>query len=374
LKYSVVSDVHIGHLRTPTLHIINSFKSSILTKQNTDSDVLFIAGDLFDRLLDLNSKEVQLVIEFFNYLLTYCHLNNILLRVLEGTPSHDWQQPSLLVKLNDIRIHKCDLKYHKFLDIEYIERIDKYVLYIPDEWTNSHNVLESQIQEKLNQHSISKVDIAIMHGQFKYQIVGKKYIGFYFKEEYFLNLVSGYIHVGHYHVFSKFDRVIANGSLERLSHGEEAPKGYVVVEDDKYTFVENRNAYTYVTLNITNTTTLEKLDKMISKYPINSYVRLLLNKEHEFNVNFNELKLRYLDYYLKKLIKENMSQVGGSLSCALSEDEIELSSTFTIDSDIYSLLRNNIGIKYQLSSSEDIKLLGYIEIFKDVSEQETEVT
>ena len=69
------------------------------------------------------------------------------------------------------------LKYHKFLDIEYIERIGKYVLYIPDEWTNSHDELELQIQEKLNQHSITKVDIAIMHGQFKYQLAGKKYNG-----------------------------------------------------------------------------------------------------------------------------------------------------------------------------------------------------
>lgn len=373
LKYSVSSDVHLGHLKTPTAHIIQSFKSSILTESNKDLDVLFIAGDLFDRLLDLNSKEVQLIIEFFNYLLSYCYSNNILIRVLEGTPSHDWQQSSTLVKLNDIRTHKCDLKYHKFLDIEYIERIGKYVLYIPDEWTNSHDELELQIQEKLNQHSITKVDIAIMHGQFKYQLAGKKYNGFYFKEEYFLNLVRGYIHVGHYHMFSKFDRILANGSLERLAHGEEAPKGYVIVEDDKYTFVENTNAYTYVTLNITNATTLERLDKLIAKYPVNSYIRLLLSKEHEFNINFNELKLRYLDYHMKKIVKENLSDISGSISYVLNEDELEISNTFTIDNDIYTLLQNNIKVKYELTDIENKKLLGYIDIFKDLNKQESEV-
>ncbi len=373
MKYANTSDNHLGHLKTPTAHIIQSFKSSILTESNKDLDILFIAGDLFDRLLDLNSKEVQLIIEFFNYLLSYCYSNNILIRVLEGTPSHDWQQSSTLVKLNDIRTHKCDLKYHKFLDIEYIERIGKYVLYIPDEWTNSHDELELQIQEKLNQHSITKVDIAIMHGQFKYQLAGKKYNGFYFKEEYFLNLVRGYIHVGHYHMFSKFDRILANGSLERLAHGEEAPKGYVIVEDDKYTFVENTNAYTYVTLNITNATTLERLDKLIAKYPVNSYIRLLLSKEHEFNINFNELKLRYLDYHMKKIVKENLSDISGSISYVLNEDELEISNTFTIDNDIYTLLQNNIKVKYELTDIENKKLLGYIDIFKDLNKQESEV-
>lgn len=366
MKYSVTSDNHLGHLKTPTLHIINSFKNSILTEQNKDLDVLFIAGDLFDRLLDLNSKEVQLIIEFFNYLLTYCYSNNILLRVLEGTPSHDWQQSSILVKLNDIRIHKCDLKYYNFLDIEYIKCINKYILYIPDEWTNSHDELELQIQEKLNQNSITKVDIAIMHGQFKYQLVGKRYNGFYFKEEYFLNLVRGYIHVGHYHMFSRFDRILANGSLDRLAHGEEAPKGYIIVEDDRYFFIENKNAYTYVTLNITNATTLERLDKMIAKYPANSYIRLLLNKEHEFNINFTELKLRYFNYHMKKIIKENISDVSGSISYVLNDDDIEISNTFTIDSDIYNLLQNNIKAKYELNESEELKLLGYIDIFKDL--------
>ena len=368
MKYANTSDNHLGHLKTPTSHIIQSFKTSILTEDNKNLDVLFIAGDLFDRLLDLNSKEVQIIIEFFNYLLTYCYANNILLRVLEGTPSHDWQQSTILVKLNEIRTHKCDLKYHKFLDIEYIKRIDKHVLYIPDEWTNSHDDLEMQIQEKLNQYSITQVDIAIMHGQFKYQFAGKPYHGFHFKEEYFLNLVRGYIHIGHYHMFSKFDRILANGSLERLAHGEEAPKGYVIVEDDNYTFVENKNAYTYVTLNITNATTLDRLDKNISKYPVNSYIRLLVSKDHEFNINFNEIKLRYLDYHMKKIVKENISDAN-SITYILDEgNELEVSDSFILDSNIYQTLLNNIRTKHNLTDVETGKMLGYIEIFKHIED------
>lgn len=373
MRYINCSDIHLGHLKTPTQHIINSFKTSILNDRNKDINILFISGDLFDRLLDLNSKEVHYIIEFFNYLLSYCYANNILLRVLEGTPSHDWQQSSILVKLNEIRTYKCDLKYYKVLDIEYIEQYNKYVLYIPDEWTNSHNELEKQIQEKLNKLSITKVDIAILHGQFKYQLAGKKYTGFHYEEEYFLKLVTGYLHVGHYHVFSKFDRILANGSLERLAHGEEQPKGYVLVEDNHYSFIENINSYTYTTLNITNTITLDKLDKLIAKYPLNSHIRLLLNKEHEFNINFNGIKLRYLDYNLKKLIKESASEAGSITYIIDDSDDIEVSEVFILDADIYQLLLNSITAKHTLTEVENTKLLGYVEIFKNIEQVEINV-
>lgn len=365
MKYLVTSDIHLGSSKTPTKHIIESFKSSILIDSNKDIDVLFIAGDLFDQLLDLNSKEVQYIIEFFNYLLSYCTINNISLRVLEGTPGHDWKQSQILVKLNEIRNKKCDLIYHKTLDIEYIERINKYVLYIPDEWTNSHEELEKQISEKLQLMNIAKVDVAILHGQFAYQFAGKPYKGFHFKEEYFLNLVNEYIHIGHYHTFSTLDRIIANGSLERLAHGEEGPKGYVLVNDSKYTFIENTNSYIYKTINITPAYTLEKLDKIINSFHKNSHIRLLMSKEHSFNIIFPELKLRYMDYNLKKLIKENASE-DSTVTYILNDSELELSEKFVLDGNIYQMLIDIVHSKHTLNSEENSKLLNYMNIFKEV--------
>lgn len=369
MKYIVTSDIHLGHIRTPNIHIINSFKKYILSDKNKDIDILFIAGDMFDRLLDLNSKEVHEVIDLFNNLLTYCYTNDILLRVLEGTPSHDWQQCELLIKLNEIRVNKCNLKYFKYLDIEYIQPINKYVLYIPDEWCSNHEDLENQITQKLSQYNISQVDIAILHGQFKYQLIGKKYNGFFFKEEYFLKLVKEYIHVGHYHIFSSFDRIIANGSLERLAHGEEKPKGYVLVEDDKYSFIENTDSYTYVTLNITNSTTLDKLDKLIYKFNKNSFIRLLVPKDHVFNINFTDLKLRYLDYNLKKIIKENLSDKSSITYILTDSDQLEYFDNTILNSSLYTTLVENITSKNKLSESELNKLYRYLEVFKNTSEE-----
>ena len=145
MKYLVTSDVHLGHKKTPTRHIIASFSDTILTEANKDIDVLFINGDLFDRLLYLNTPEAQMVIHFFHHLLDYCYVNDILLRVLEGTPSHDYFQSSILFKMNEIRTHKVKMKYFRTLDIEYMEEFNKHILYIPDEWCSDQLELERQI-------------------------------------------------------------------------------------------------------------------------------------------------------------------------------------------------------------------------------------
>lgn len=367
MKYAVCSDIHLGHVKTPTEHIIKSFKETILTEKNKDIEVLFISGDLFDRLLDLSSREVHPIVEFFNYLLSYCFVNNIKLRVLEGTPSHDWQQSQILVKLNDIREHKVDLRYFKVLDIEYMADKNKYILYIPDEWTNTHEDLEAQIAEKLNAYGISEVDIGIFHGQFKYQTVGKVYQGFFFKEEYFLPLVKGFIHVGHYHTFTFFDRIVANGSLERLAHGEEEPKGYVLVKDKSYTFIPNINAFSYTTFTIKSNTTIEKLDKMVKQHPVGSHLRLAMSKDHPFNLNFQELKLRYMDYNIKRKLKDEISNKD-SVAYIINDDDIASSDKFIINGDISKTVFTLITNKQELSPSEEIKLSNYLEIFRDTED------
>lgn len=351
LKYIVTSDIHLGHLRTPTSHVIKSFISKILTEDNQDADILFISGDLFDRLLDFNSKDVREIVGFCNHLLEYCQTNDILLRVLEGTPSHDWEQSEILVKLNQLRKNPAKLNYVKILDIEYIEEYDKYVLYVPDEWTNSHEDLETQIQEKLLANNISQVDIAILHGQFFYQLPIKDYKGFYFKEEYFLKIVKGYIHVGHYHIYTSFDRILANGSLERLAHGEEDPKGYIIVNNGSYRFVENDNAYIYKTLLVNSNTTYSSLDKRIYEYPEGSFIRLRMTKDHPFNLNFQEIRTRYLNYDVRKLVKEEGTEEDRATHI-LTGVELDDEGGYMLERNIHEVLYEVVTHKYELSTSE----------------------
>lgn len=349
MKYAVVSDVHLGHLKTPTKHIIANFKKYILNDQNKDLDVLFIAGDLFDRLLDLNSEEVHIIVEFFSYLVKYCSVHNIALRVLEGTPSHDWQQSKLLEKVNDIHPNSCNFKYVNTVYIEYIEKIAKYVLYIPDEWASTHEKLQKDIEQELVKYNISSVDIVIAHGQFYYQTVGKNYHGFYFEESYFLNLCKGFIHVGHYHTHTHFDRIVAQGSFDRLAHSEEEDKGYVVVQDNTWLFITNKDSYIYKSIPINKNTTLAKLDAIISKLPKGSYIRFVYSSSDESLINYQDLKLRYSEYYTKKHLK---TQSENSTVSYIVNTEIEEFNSVSVEKDILSVIYNNIVQNNNLQHSQ----------------------
>ena len=362
MKYLVTSDIHLGHKNTPTTHIISSFKTHILNDKHTDLDILFIAGDLFDHLLYLNTKEAQQCIAFIHYLLHYCYSHQITLIVLEGTPSHDWYQSNLIVKINELREHKAALYYHKTLDIQYLPEYQKHILFIPDEWCKDQQELEAQINAKLKEHNIEKVDIAILHGQFRYQLQGRPSSAFCYDESYFLRLVRRHIHIGHYHVHTSFDRIIANGSLERLAHGEEQPKGFLLVDNDTPIFLENPDAYTYVTITITPKTTQAKLDKLIQGFRLHSHVRLSMSPESPFNQIFQELKARYGDYHLKKLIKDPASEAS-TVTYITGDDGIDFADNLYLETNIYDALMHAVNAKHTLTESESIKLLEYARVF-----------
>ena len=52
------------------------------------------------------------------------------------------------------------------------------------------------------------------------------------------------------------ERIVAAGSFERLAHGEEEPKGYLVAKDRTYTFIPNTDAYIYKNITLRSKTTL----------------------------------------------------------------------------------------------------------------------
>lgn len=370
MRYAVVSDVHFLHERTPTKHIVDSFIKTILTEANTELDVLFINGDLFDQRVELNKTELKWIIKFINSLLNYCFKYNVKLRILEGTPSHDYLQSQRLVDMNDIREQKVDLEYFQVLEIEYFSEYDKYVLYIPDEHVHSQEELEKKVNEKLRLYNIAQVDMAMLHGSFKYQTKGMNTKSFSYDEDYFHTLTKGFIHIGHHHNFTTHGRIIANGSLDRLAHNEEEDKGYVVVNEGTYIFVINPYSYIYKTITVNAKTTLASLDKQVFKYPKGSHIRIKMSKEHEFNSIWNDLKIRYADYQVKKQNKDSASEVN-SATYILSDEEFALSDNLILETDIRQTLEEQILAKHSFNPSEKEKLLGYLKVFETVTSEET---
>src|SRR5690606_40929570 len=81
------------------------------TDETGELDLILFAGDVFDRLLSFPSTEASEAADWFMDFLAMCQRRDIVVRVLEGTPSHDWKQSSFFVGLNRNLLKPADFKY-----------------------------------------------------------------------------------------------------------------------------------------------------------------------------------------------------------------------------------------------------------------------
>lgn len=296
LKIAVVSDIHLGHARNPTERIIKNLRAAFPDNAETaELDMIVLAGDVFDTHLSLPDDVVTEIKVWVTYMLRLCKKHDILLRVLEGTPSHDWKQSKIFQSLNLVTGIGADLKYVRNLSIEYEERHDMWLLFVPDEWTNSTETTLSQVHDLLRAKGLTHVDYAFMHGQFEYQLPPHVQAQKHKSEEY-LKIVKHLIFIGHVHIHSRYDRIIAQGSFDRLSHGEEGPKGHVRAyrrgDESDVVFFENEAALRFVTVKceaMTLEDTLAEIAKQVQALPPDSFVRVQATYDNPIFSNMDAL-------------------------------------------------------------------------------------
>lgn len=301
LKMASISDIHLGHSNTPTVDVIARLRNAFRDCDETgELDIIWLAGDIFDKLLffpDNNVHELQIWINDF---LRMCSKRNIAVRVLEGTPSHDRGQGKHFVTINTLGGHNVDLKYVDTLSIEYVTALDINVLYVPDEWDHDPNVTWESVCGLLQQHGLDKVDYAIMHGQFEYHLPEHLKLPAHESKRY-LSIVKRYIFIGHIHLTSIVDRILTAGSFDRICHNEEGPKGHFRVQvsddgkNDKITFVENKQATKYITINCMEVSIEGVWERLADykDYPANSHFRIECSKDSEIRQSMTEVKNRY---------------------------------------------------------------------------------
>lgn len=318
IKYIAISDIHLGHHRTKTEEIVTGLRKFFESyKTRNDIDIIFIAGDLFDRLLTAPSDDFTHSILFMHWLLDFCKTKKIKLRVLEGTPSHDWKQSKHFDTFIEANKSELDFKYFETLAIEYIEDLDISVLYIPDEWDPSTEKTYRDVEKAMAQKGIHQVDLAMMHGQFGYQLPAHIKTIPRHDESKYLSIVKYFINIGHIHTFSVYERIIAQGSFDRLSHGEEEPKGGVECHIHKdgsmeFFFIENKEAKIHKTI-VVKQKDVDKallfIEKKLAIIPQNSYVRLKAAKDHPIFLRFDEIKKLYPFYNWSKTSSDEEENV-----------------------------------------------------------------
>jgi hypothetical protein len=310
-----ISDIHLGHRLNSTFEIIKNLGCAIGDNAETSQiDLLLLAGDVFDNLLNLSKDEVTEIDFWIASLIRICAKFQIVLRIVEGTPFHDRTQSKRFFVINEIMGNLVDLKYVSTISIEYIEKFGINMLYVPDEASESPEKTLHIVKELMASKGLEQVDFACMHGAFDYQlpIISKDHK--HNSAEY-LRLVKYLITIGHVHTFSQFDRIFAQGSFDRLAHGEEEAKGFVkatVWQDGEWEvkFVENHGAKKFVTFKSEKDSleeTLADIEQLVYSLPEKSHIRLDLPKGHPLLVGMDTLIRSFPGiFWAKKEQKEDM--------------------------------------------------------------------
>lgn len=299
-----LSDVHLGHPNTPTEHILRSLRHLIPdTQQSWDLDIIFIAGDLFDRLLEYDSPDITDIELWFLALAKMCARHGIILRGMEGTPFHDRKQMARLFNLLKGVDFQVDAKFICELTIERIESLGLDVLYIPDEWRPRCDDTWLEVVDLLKQKGLEQVDITVMHGAFHHQMPKNIHAQLELHDaERYISITRRVVYVGHVHQMSNYkNMILAAGSTDRLCHGDEGGKGVwrSTLNPDgtqTHTFVPNKLALPYITVDCIGKEGGElhrELEGIVKKLPEGSHIRLVAKKDDVAMQAIDGLRVRY---------------------------------------------------------------------------------
>lgn len=317
--FASISDIHLAHPRTDTYHILENLRRAFPDDSETAKlDIVFLAGDVFDRLMSLPQEEVDALQDWIAFFLMTCAKHNILVRVLEGTPSHDWRQSKQFVNINNSLRYPAKLKYVDTLSIEVIEELGGVsVLYVPDEWNDDAEITLTQVRELLSIHGLDQVDMGCMHGAFDYQLPIQSVKNH--DSETYLSLVKHYIVIGHVHNRSEKigmggSVILAQGSFDRLSHGDESSKGHyrgvVSSKGNHHWFVENEGARIYKTLDCRGMGISEVIS-FLANYedaPSKSNYRLLLERNSVLSSGIGEIRKRFPQFNITTQLDDLKTQ------------------------------------------------------------------
>lgn len=301
-QFSFVSlgDVHLGHSSTPTAHTLKALKQCLSDEVIKRVDMVIITGDLFDHLLHAEEDELYLIHRWMTILLMRCAVHGTMLEVVEGTPRHDRHQSRYFVEQKHNADIPVQLHYATELSIRYIEHLDAHFLYVPDKCRPHTDQILEEVRLQMKALGIDKLDMAIMHGAFEYQLPEVVTEPTH-NSDIYLGLVKHYILIGHVHNQTQRDRILAAGSFDRHTHGDEIPKGYyeVVVRDsgkDSITFIENKRAKRYDTINCHGLDTKQLnvlIREKVATLPRGSSIRLSCNQHDAATGDLKLLRQEY---------------------------------------------------------------------------------
>lgn len=340
MRMLLFADIHIGSIKD--VSYVYNVITDIIEKEVVfkKTDVVVILGDYFHRLFKVNEEYVSLAINVMSYLIRACVKNNTKIRIVYGTESHEMNQ----YRLFNYHITSSDVDL-KIFDTVTEETIHGHnILYIPEEYISDkhqhyksylysdkyydyifgHGIIEDGMPSIVSQSNESNKNDEKQVPRFK---SGE------------LAAVSDVCVFGHFHIHTKMEgEVYYLGSLFRSSFGEEEPKGYGIIEGNKFTFIENTKAYVYKTYEYGPTSNIyssaegimdeiakiKKENDSLFSGETGGKIRLLFKAPNDMDPSFKEnlQSLIFNDDRISSLIKEQNTELVDEIKEDL-EDEFD---------------------------------------------------
>lgn len=289
-----LGDIHLLHPVVPTHQVLKCLNFALPDNAQTAMiDILYFTGDLTERSMPFSSTDVHLLIPYIRHVLNMAKKHDIKVRVLEGTPSHDWRQNQIFKSLNDPDPTTgssgigADLKYIDQVHIEYIDEYGMYVLYIPDLRVDAEDIWKNVVQ-KMQHLGIDKVHYTVVHGAFSHQLPPAAISPYTHDPDRYCDITEHHIFANHIHIPSVYRNLLAGGSLDRLRHGEEHAKGYirsyVSPKGNRHEFVINPHATQFKTLDLSGKNSrecLREINKVLEYQDRLACIRILADRSDE---------------------------------------------------------------------------------------------
>lgn len=279
IKITAVGDLHFGNPRIKADEMYAKLQKYLYPEILT-SHLVLLTGDTYDQLTTVSSSANKYALMFIRDLFNMSRKYGIQIRILHGTYSHDRDQVVVFGTLISDQVRA------KVVDEIYCEEITDFcnsninstsdeklkVLYIPDNlpYKHSEDVI-AHIRKILQVVGWDKVDLVLGHGTFAHALpnVSEEHLpACTYKLEQFDEFVNNndLIVMGHIHTPSHRGNCYYCGSFERMTHGEEEPKGFFtfIHQTDHWNarFVEDKNAVKFISIQPQGDTT----DSIVNDY------------------------------------------------------------------------------------------------------------
>ena len=360
------SDLHFGVSNTPSSRIREALDRSISNPHTfSNVDLVIYAGDITDRLLQQPSSEAKIARSWMDHNVELAGEHGTVLAVVEGTPMHDWFQSEYFVESNAIRGNKASLYYVKEVKIVYMEELGIHVLFVPDEAHDTCALTEIAVREALHQAGLEQVDLTILHGQFRHQYPEHlRDSGMDFHDsDFYLDITRHFVFAGHVHTHSIYKRIVAHGSIERLGHGYEDPKGCVGFElnlDDpslsKVWFIENHDAMTYKTFRVRGDDLQYEADRIrteAARLSAGSFIRIKAKADHPILTMVREFRKEFpIFHWTSDKEKEKKKQVVEIIPAKMKRARVSIRPD-----NIAELLKDRLDLLSNQDKSEVLAIL-----------------